>query len=32
MNGAHIIRAHNVKKAVETVKIIDAVKRGRAAD
>jgi len=28
MNGAHIIRAHNVKKAVETVKIIDAVKRG----
>lgn len=32
MNGAHIIRAHNVKKAVGTVKIIDAVKRGRAAD
>ena len=30
MNGAHIIRAHNVKKAVETVKIIDAVKRGNA--
>ena len=32
MNGAHIIRAHNVKKAVETVKIIDAVKRGNARD
>ena len=30
MNGAHIIRAHNVKKAVETVKIIDAVRRGSA--
>lgn len=28
MNGAHIIRVHNVKKGVETVKIIDAVKRG----
>jgi len=32
MNGAHIIRAHNVKKAVETVKIIDAVKRGSTMD
>jgi len=30
MNGAHIVRAHDVEKAVETVKIIDAVKRGRA--
>ena len=29
MNGAHIVRVHNVKKAVETVKIIDAVKRGQ---
>jgi len=28
LNGAHIVRAHNVKKAVETVKIIDAIKRG----
>ena len=28
MNGAHIIRVHNVKKAVETVKIIDAIKYG----
>ena len=27
MNGAHIIRAHNVKMAMETIKIIDAVKR-----
>ena len=32
MNGAHIIRAHNVKKAVETVKIIDAIKRGSIRD
>ena len=30
MNGAHIVRVHNVKKAVETVKVIDAIKRGRA--
>ena len=30
MNGAHIVRVHNVKKAVETVRIIDAIKRGRA--
>jgi dihydropteroate synthase len=30
MNGAHIIRAHNVEKAVETVKIIDAIKMGKA--
>ena len=29
MNGAHIVRAHDVKKAVETVRIIDAIKRGR---
>ena len=28
MNGAHMVRVHNVKKAVETVKIIDAVKYG----
>ncbi|MBW1781568.1 MAG: dihydropteroate synthase [Deltaproteobacteria bacterium] len=32
MNGAHMVRVHHVKKAVETVKIIDAVKRGRAGD
>lgn len=30
MNGAHIIRVHNVKMAVETVKILDAIKYGRA--
>jgi dihydropteroate synthase len=29
MNGAHIVRVHNVGKAVETVKVIDAIKRGR---
>lgn len=28
MKGAHIVRVHNVKKSVETVKIIDAIKRG----
>jgi len=29
MNGAHIVRVHNVKQAVETVKVIDAIRRGR---
>ncbi|MFZ0449439.1 MAG: dihydropteroate synthase [Desulfatiglandaceae bacterium] len=29
MNGAHIVRVHNVKEAVETVKMVDAIKRGR---
>ena len=29
MNGAHIIRVHNMKMALETVKIIDAIKRER---
>ena len=28
LNGAHIVRVHNVKKTIETVKIIDAIKRG----
>jgi len=28
MNGAHIVRVHNVKMAVETVKIVDAINRG----
>ena len=28
LNGAHILRVHNVKKAVETVKIINAIQRG----
>ncbi len=29
MNGAHIIRAHDVRKTLETVKITDSIKRGR---
>ena len=29
MNGAHIVRVHDVKKAVETVKVVDAIKRGK---
>ena len=28
LNGAHIVRVHNVKKTVETIKIIAAIKRG----
>ena len=32
MNGAHIVRVHNVKMAVETAKIIDAIKRGRVSN
>lgn len=32
MNGAHIVRAHDVKKAVETVRIIDAVRRGKVQE
>ena len=28
LNGAHIVRVHNVKKTVETVKMIDAIRRG----
>lgn len=28
LNGAHIVRAHNVKNTLETVKMIDAIKRG----
>lgn len=31
MNGAHIVRVHNVKMAVETVKIVDAIKRGHVS-
>jgi dihydropteroate synthase len=27
LNGAHIVRVHNVKKTIETVKMIDAIKR-----
>lgn len=32
MNGAHIVRVHNVKKAVETAKIVDAIKRGKVSN
>lgn len=32
MNGAHIVRVHNVKKAVETVRVIDAIKRACAGN
>jgi len=28
IHGAHLVRVHNVKKAVETAKIIDSIKRG----
>jgi dihydropteroate synthase len=31
MNGAHIIRAHNVRAAKETVTIIDAIRSGASA-
>lgn len=30
MNGANIVRVHNVKMALDTVRVIDAVKRGFA--
>jgi len=29
INGAHIVRVHNVRKAVETVRIVEAIRRGR---
>lgn len=29
MNGAHIVRVHNVKKTVETARMVDAIKRGK---
>jgi dihydropteroate synthase len=28
LNGAHIVRVHNVRSAVETVKVADAIRRG----
>ncbi len=31
LNGAHIVRVHNVEKAVETVKVADAIVRGRVS-
>jgi dihydropteroate synthase len=32
MNGAHIVRVHHVRKAVETVRIIDAINRGKVGE
>jgi dihydropteroate synthase len=32
LNGAHIVRVHNVKLAVETVKVADAIRRGTAEE
>lgn len=29
LNGADIVRVHNVKKTMDTVRVIDAIKRGR---
>lgn len=29
MNGANIVRVHNVKKTLDAVKIVDAIKKGR---
>jgi len=28
LHGAHVVRVHNVKEAVETVRMVDAIKRG----
>ncbi len=32
MNGANIVRVHNVKMAFDTVRVIEAIQRGRAGD
>jgi dihydropteroate synthase len=32
LNGAHIVRVHNVRKTLETVKMIDAIKRGSVGE
>jgi dihydropteroate synthase len=32
LNGAHMVRVHNVKETLETVKMIDAIKRGRVKE
>jgi dihydropteroate synthase len=29
INGAHMVRVHNVRKAVETVRMMEAIRRGR---
>jgi dihydropteroate synthase len=31
LNGADIVRVHNVKETMDTVKVIDAIKRGKVA-
>lgn len=31
LNGAHMVRVHDVQKAVETVKVVDAIRRGCGA-
>ena len=30
LNGAHIVRVHNVEMAVDTVRMVDAIRKGRA--
>lgn len=32
MNGAQLVRVHDVEKALDTVKMIDAIKRGRVSE
>ena len=32
LNGAHIVRVHNVKLAVETARVADAIRRGRVEE
>jgi dihydropteroate synthase len=32
LNGAHIVRVHNVKLAMETVRVADAIRRGRVEE
>jgi dihydropteroate synthase len=32
MNGAHMVRAHNVKLAVETIKVVDAISREQISE
>jgi len=32
MHGAHVVRVHNVRKAVETIRMVDAIKRGSVKD
>jgi dihydropteroate synthase len=32
MNGAHVVRVHDVGLAVETVRVIDAIRKGRIED